>query len=177
VWISEQTAIISQYSINWLGIITEMDCVYCAVRNTSSNQRDIVSCLTLILLTQRIGWAPNNASKGQMGFNSAFKGLNDWYQRKLWVCKWRAMNWVTPMARFQVITAVLLRFQSSAIWRRVTGQVASDVSVSNNENICIGSSRCANIYNIIWFIPSNTSSMLFSLKSGYMFRHKCHHQS
>ena len=33
--------------------------------------------LTLILLTWRIWWAPNNASKWQMGFNSAFKGLND----------------------------------------------------------------------------------------------------
>jgi hypothetical protein len=32
--------------------------------------------LTLILLTWSIGWAPNNASKSQMGFNSAFKGLN-----------------------------------------------------------------------------------------------------
>ena len=32
--------------------------------------------LTLILLTWRIGWAPNNPSKWQMGFNSAFKGLN-----------------------------------------------------------------------------------------------------
>ena len=32
--------------------------------------------LTLILLTWRIWWAPNNASKLQMGFNSAFKGLN-----------------------------------------------------------------------------------------------------
>ena len=32
-------------------------------------------CLTLILLTWRIRWAPNNASKWQMGFNSAFKGL------------------------------------------------------------------------------------------------------
>jgi hypothetical protein len=31
--------------------------------------------LTLILLTWSIGWAPNNASKWQMGFNSAFKGL------------------------------------------------------------------------------------------------------
>jgi len=31
--------------------------------------------LTLILLTWRIGWAPNNASKWQMGFNSVFKGL------------------------------------------------------------------------------------------------------
>ena len=32
-------------------------------------------CLTLILLTWRIWRAPNNASKWQMGFNSAFKGL------------------------------------------------------------------------------------------------------
>jgi len=29
-----------------------------------------------IPLTWRIRWAPNNASKWQMGFNSAFKGLN-----------------------------------------------------------------------------------------------------
>jgi len=31
--------------------------------------------LTLILLTWRIWWAPNNASKWQIGINSAFKGL------------------------------------------------------------------------------------------------------
>jgi hypothetical protein len=33
--------------------------------------------LTLILLTWRIWWASNNASKWQMGFNSAFKGLSE----------------------------------------------------------------------------------------------------
>ena len=33
------------------------------------------SILTLNLLTWRIWWAPNNASKWQVGFNSAFKGL------------------------------------------------------------------------------------------------------
>jgi hypothetical protein len=32
VWISEQTAIISLYSINWLVFITETECVYCAAR-------------------------------------------------------------------------------------------------------------------------------------------------
>ena len=32
VWISEQTAIISLYSISWLVFITETECVYCAVR-------------------------------------------------------------------------------------------------------------------------------------------------
>ena len=35
VWISEQTAIISLYSINWLVCITEMESVYCAVRTGS----------------------------------------------------------------------------------------------------------------------------------------------
>jgi len=35
-----------------------------------------VNDLTLILLTWRKWWAPNNASKQQMGFNSAFKELN-----------------------------------------------------------------------------------------------------
>jgi len=33
------------------------------------------SILTLIPLMWRIGWAPNNASRWQMGFKSAFKGL------------------------------------------------------------------------------------------------------
>jgi hypothetical protein len=32
VWVSEQTTIISLYSINWLVCITETECVYCAVR-------------------------------------------------------------------------------------------------------------------------------------------------
>ena len=31
--------------------------------------------LTLTLLTWRMWWAPNNASKWQMGFSSAFRGL------------------------------------------------------------------------------------------------------
>jgi hypothetical protein len=35
VWIWEQTAIISLYSINWLVFITDVECVYCAVRTES----------------------------------------------------------------------------------------------------------------------------------------------
>jgi len=37
-----------------------------------------VNDLTLILLTWRKWWTPNNASKWQMGFNSTFKGLKYW---------------------------------------------------------------------------------------------------
>jgi hypothetical protein len=38
VWIWEQTAIISLYSINWLVCITETVCVYCAVRADYSRE-------------------------------------------------------------------------------------------------------------------------------------------
>jgi hypothetical protein len=37
VWIWEQTAIIFLYGINWLVFITEMECVYCAVRTEFFN--------------------------------------------------------------------------------------------------------------------------------------------
>jgi hypothetical protein len=37
VWISEQTAIISLYNINWPVFITETECVYCAVRTGTYN--------------------------------------------------------------------------------------------------------------------------------------------
>jgi hypothetical protein len=37
VWISEQTAIISLYGINWLVFTTESECVYCAVRTECLN--------------------------------------------------------------------------------------------------------------------------------------------
>jgi len=40
--------------------------------------------LTLYLITWRIWWAPNNASKGQMGFNWAFKMLNVYIMT--WFC-------------------------------------------------------------------------------------------
>ena len=35
VWISEQTAIMYPYSIKWMIFITEIECVYCAVRTGS----------------------------------------------------------------------------------------------------------------------------------------------
>jgi hypothetical protein len=34
-----------------------------------------MDALTLIVLTWRIWWAPNNSNKQHMGFNSVFKGL------------------------------------------------------------------------------------------------------
>ena len=47
VWIWEQTAIISLYSINWLVCITETECVYCAVRTgyLSINQVNYIKLL------------------------------------------------------------------------------------------------------------------------------------
>jgi len=46
--------------------------VYCSSCKVTCYSRHILS---LILLTWRIWWAPNNASRWQMGFNLEFKGL------------------------------------------------------------------------------------------------------
>ena len=49
--ISEQTAIISLYSTNWLVFVTETECVYCAVRSGSLNVLQLMlACLTSPLI-------------------------------------------------------------------------------------------------------------------------------
>jgi len=45
VWISEQTAIISLNSINWLVFITETKCVYCVVRARTLNKLKVFKVL------------------------------------------------------------------------------------------------------------------------------------
>jgi hypothetical protein len=42
VWIWEQTAIISLYSINWLVFVTETECVYCAVRTLCQYKMEVL---------------------------------------------------------------------------------------------------------------------------------------
>jgi hypothetical protein len=51
VWISEQTAIISLYNINWLVFITETECVYCAVRTGYLNVIQVNFSLQIVKLT------------------------------------------------------------------------------------------------------------------------------
>jgi hypothetical protein len=53
VWISERTAIISLYNINWLVCVTETECVYCAVR-TGSLSEGLVTGLSM----RRPGFCP-----------------------------------------------------------------------------------------------------------------------
>jgi len=47
-------------------------------RSLVKQEKHTLYSLTLILLTWRIWWAPNNASRWQMGFNLVFKGLSKW---------------------------------------------------------------------------------------------------
>jgi hypothetical protein len=56
VWIWEQTAIISLYSTNWLVSITEMVCVYCAVRAECLHTIHVSFTLTLSTLTVVFLW-------------------------------------------------------------------------------------------------------------------------
>ena len=55
VWISEQTAIISLYSINWLVFITETEFVYCAVRTGYLNIIRVNLCLRKLMVYKMTG--------------------------------------------------------------------------------------------------------------------------
>ena len=48
VWISEQTAIISLYNINWLEFITQTESVYCAVRTGYLNNFQDTSIIDIL---------------------------------------------------------------------------------------------------------------------------------
>jgi hypothetical protein len=52
VSISEQTAIIPLYNINWLLFITEMESVYCAVRTGSLT----ITQVNIILYMAKVTW-------------------------------------------------------------------------------------------------------------------------
>ena len=60
VWISEQTAIVSLYNINWLVFVTETESVYCAVRTEHLNvvrfslNRQMVTVRSLVDKYQRL---------------------------------------------------------------------------------------------------------------------------
>jgi hypothetical protein len=59
-------------------LLRELYLVHCKALLVLSGAIPVVYVLTLILLTWSIGWARNYASKWQMGFNWAFKGLIGW---------------------------------------------------------------------------------------------------
>ena len=67
VWIWEQTAIISLYSIDRLVFITETECVYCAVRSESSSTIPVFhvfSGFSLAARTQHIPYWCRHESEG-----------------------------------------------------------------------------------------------------------------
>jgi len=62
--------------VKWQGVFDLSRVLMPVVKERNNKEIECIFGLyPLILLTWRIWWAPNNASKWQMGFNSAFKGL------------------------------------------------------------------------------------------------------
>ena len=78
---------------DWDEVYGNTLCEFCSIcpstlRQKCANEHRLgvtnMSCtrarsLTLILLTWRIWWAPNNTTKWHIGFNSTFKGLRSFY--------------------------------------------------------------------------------------------------
>ena len=64
-------------NLQMLTVLTQFTSKWKSFSDVRFKQRAVIEFLTLILLAWKIWWAPNNASKWQMGFNSAFKGLTE----------------------------------------------------------------------------------------------------
>ena len=105
VWISEQTAIISLYNINWLVFITQTRCVYCAVRTGCLNG----PAVNLILVTSNTltvppyrSCRPYTKSAAQNGLPFLFVYLKtELLARSQWAA-WR--SWHRPTrSRFPVV--------------------------------------------------------------------------
>ena len=118
--------------------------------------------LTLILLTWRIWWAPNNASKRKMGFNSACTGLNapqrlhvasDGKYRSLsiFLCLvllllnggWTGLNHIhnnrTKWNKIQLMGCMLCR--RASVSGRFTGPAVPSTSGSGRSSTCITTKR------------------------------------
>jgi hypothetical protein len=91
--------------------------------------------LTLILLTWRIGWAPNNASRGQIGFNLAFKGLtSSLYEGRLLVL----LTMVNLQGDFLVRGPETMMINYIIIWWWKQKQVLASIWRPSNK-VCYGS--------------------------------------
>ena len=71
VWISEQTAIISLYNINWLVFIIETECVYCAVRTRSLKTVMVNLCFVPVSNPSKSVWIFGQKSVTRTGFSSS----------------------------------------------------------------------------------------------------------
>ena len=71
VWISEQTAIISLYNINWLVFIIETECVYCAVRTVSLKTVMVNLCFGPVSNPSKSVWIFGQKSVTRTGFSSS----------------------------------------------------------------------------------------------------------
>jgi hypothetical protein len=90
----------------------------CAIRRSDPRMVE-TALLSIILLMWNIGWAPNNVSKWQMGFNSACKGL------KLLITKRRnADRWIPPASRLH---CSIRRFGGA--WRHYFQVVQEELNV------------------------------------------------
>jgi hypothetical protein len=103
--------------------------------------------LTLILLTWNIGWAPNNASKWQMGFNSTFKGLT-----LAMVVEEKHINPVkSPYHARRILIFVVI---TSMKWNLCTAWTAQNITegncnISHAKNCDRASTKCIFICNTL----------------------------
>ena len=99
IWIWEQTAIISLYSINWLVCITETECVYCAVRTGYLNVIWVIWFIWIWEQTAIISVYSFNWLVCITDMKSVYNAVRTGYLKimYIWVFRWLLKSAVTIM--------------------------------------------------------------------------------
>jgi len=131
VWISEQTAIISLYSINWLVFITETERVYCAVRTQPSYTKQITLCLKRLCHgSGRQSPASHSGCPGSTPCQSMWN---------LWCTKWHwdrffsesfgflSQYHSTKSSTLIFISVLLIEGQTAEAWEPLRSSALSDI--------------------------------------------------
>ena len=143
------------------------------------------SCLTLIPLTWRIWWAPNNTSRWQMGFNLAFKGLRN---RKTTNCETQGLKnlhiyWIqTPLHnKRRSYWELQYTLHTMETWERHTCRTLTDLPYTVAKNtiqvICTTTTKVPNcgffstIYQILTVVDDICTRGCFGLLPSYVLIH------
>ena len=121
VWISEQTAIISLYNINWLVFINQTECVYCAVQTGYLDQTYVASSFEVKILSYPC--INLEGTRGCSVVQCVTPALPTLCTRRVWtfcVTSWRCE----------------LRGSSSSLYRRLRGREGIDSKFASDRSKC-----------------------------------------
>jgi hypothetical protein len=118
--------------------------------------------LTLTLRTWRIWWAPNNASKWQIGFNSAFKGLNTSFSS---LYRFFSIQHTTCSrhCKYEPSESFIGSVSYMVIFSKIIGFIKMKLHSTSLVNVCILNTQIEVLTEVISVVFKETYTIISSL--------------